>query len=88
VDLNIARAQQKAALAKDAAADIEQAGRALGVVMEHCKSNTVDVKTAQIMTVAVAYINNALTNVLEHVAGDQIVESTHPSNALILPGGP
>lgn len=84
MDLTTVRAQQKAQLALEAAKDIEQAGRALGVVMEHCKSNTVDVKTAQIMTVAVAYINNALTGVLEHVAGDQIVESIKPGSGIIV----
>jgi hypothetical protein len=84
VDLTTQRAQAKVALALGAAQDIDQAGRALGVVMEHCKSNTVDVKTAQIMTIAVAYINNALTAVLEHVAGDQIAETIKPGTGIIV----
>ena len=84
MDIVTRRAQEKAELSLAAAKDIDQAGRALAVVMEHCKSNTVDVKTVQILNVAVAYINSAMGGVLDHVAGDQIEESIDPKKAIIL----
>lgn len=79
-----ARAAAKAQLAIDAARDIEQAGRALGVVMDHCKSNTVDVKTAQILSVAMSYIAGAQGGILDYVAGDQIEESIKPGTGIIV----
>lgn len=82
-----ARAAAKLQLAQSAAGDIDQAGRALAVVMNHCKSNTVDVKTAQILSIAISYIAGAQGAILDHVAGDQIVESIRPENALVLPPG-
>jgi hypothetical protein len=79
-----ARAAAKAQLSIDAARDIEQAGRALGVVMDHCKSNTVDVKTAQILSIAQAYIAGAQGAILDYVAGDQIQETIKPGTGIIV----
>jgi pyrroloquinoline quinone (PQQ) biosynthesis protein C len=82
LDLNVANA--KAALIKAAAADVDQAGRGLAIVLEHCTSNTADLKTAQILGVCMAYLTSALGGLLEAAAGDTIQETIKPGTGIVV----
>lgn len=74
-----------AKLAQEAAREIDQAGRGLNIVMGQCASNTIDIKTVQILNVCMAYLNNAATAILEAIAGDEIQETQKPGTGLVLP---
>lgn len=82
--MDLGAARKKADLAKAAAADIDQAGRGLALVMQHCTTGTVDLKTAQITSVCLAYISSALGALLEAVAGDEIAEAQKPGTGIIV----
>ena len=83
--MDLKRADEKAKLAQAAAFEIDQAGRGLHVAMGHCASNTVDIKTVQTLNIVMAYLNNAMTNILDHVAGDEVQETQKPGTGLVLP---
>jgi hypothetical protein len=83
----LARAQVLAGLAQQAARDIDQAGRGLAVAMEQCASNTPDIKTVQILTICMAYLNNSMTLILEGLAGDEVQAAKRPEEGIVLPSG-
>jgi len=85
--VRLARANILAGLAQQAARDIDQAGRGLNQAMQQCASNTPDIKTVQILTICAAYVNNAMTLVLEGLAGDNIEGTQEPGTGLVLPLG-
>lgn len=85
--IQLARAQVLAGLAQQAAKDIEQAGRGLAQALGQCASNTPDIKTVQILTICAAYLNNAMSLVLEGLAGDEIEGTQEPGKGLVLPPG-
>lgn len=77
----------KAEAALNAAGDIDQAGRGLALVMDNCRTNTVDLNTIKILSVIQGYLSSAMTALLTGMSDDEIKGADKPGTGLLLPPG-
>jgi len=77
----LARADEIAKKNREAAAQIEQAGRGLGVAIGQCLGNTATLETVSVLAAVQAYVADAIRVLLEKEA------QAAPENRILVPKG-